>query len=345
MTATEYDIAIIGAGIVGSSLASHLAPHARVLLLDRDLAVRGSSGHNPGFVGQLNRLPPLTELARRSVRAYSTVPGGFENSGCLEVALTKPELEMLRARGALARASGMKATLVSQAEARRLAPAFVEDCVGGLHFPDDGSADPKVLAKHYQAQAASAGATLLAADVLAFKEGAVETSEGVIKAKRVAVCTGIWGTQLLPLPMAGAVVVGQGYAYSSTRRPRTASPIIRWPGVQVYGRDHGDRDGIGSYDHAPVHVPTSDIGGHSTAASAWNKAFTGALARALALLPEQTAARFYGRTLAGTGTEDAAAAIIQAREAGRAHAFNSLFQVTSDGYPLVGRVQDGVYAI
>jgi sarcosine oxidase len=342
MTTTEYDVAIVGAGIVGAALAAHLAPRASVLLLDRDLSVRGSTGHNPGLVGQLNRLPPLTELARRSVAAYRRIPGGFDDLGCLELALTKPEMEVLRARGKLARASGLPATLVSQSEARRLAPAFVADAVGGLHFPDDGAASPKLLATSYHAAAAAAGATLLAADVIRIAGGGVETSAGCFRAKAVAVCTGIWGAQLLPLAV-GAVVVGQGYAYSAVRRPRTASPIVRWPGAQVYGRDHGDRDGIGSYDHAPVHVPPSYLGGHATAASAWAKVLNGAMEKALALLPEQTAARFEGRVTAGAGG-DVQDAIGRARGAGQAHVFNSLFQVTPDGYPLVGRVEGGVYA-
>lgn len=346
MPCTEYDIAIVGAGIVGSALAARLAPHARILLLDRDLSIRGSTGRNPGFVGQLNNLPPLTELARRSVHAYRKIPGGFDDVGGLEVALTKPELEHLRARGALASASGLKATLVSGTEARRLAPAFVEDSVGGLHFPDDGVADPKVLTVSFQAAATAAGAVLLDADVLRFKDGVLETSAGIFTAARVAVCTGIWAQQLLPLH--AAVVVGQGYAYSATHRARTAAPFVRWPAAQVYARDHGTVDGIGSYDHAPVRVAPG-----RTAVAAWDKAFNRAIERALALLPEQTAVRFENRITAGMrrGKEDAAqkaeeaeAAVVQARGAGRAYAFNSLFQVTPDGCPLVGRVREGVYA-
>ncbi|CAK9782031.1 unnamed protein product [Cutaneotrichosporon oleaginosum] len=82
----EYDIAIVGAGIVGSCLAAQLAPHARVLLVDRDVrGLRGSTGHAPGFVGQLNELAPLTELAKRTVASYRAIPGGFDVVGGLEV--------------------------------------------------------------------------------------------------------------------------------------------------------------------------------------------------------------------------------------------------------------------
>ncbi|KLT40138.1 hypothetical protein CC85DRAFT_304459 [Cutaneotrichosporon oleaginosum] len=70
----EYDIAIVGAGIVGSCLAAQLAPHARVLLVDRDVrGLRGSTGHAPGF------------LAKRTVASYRAIPGGFDVVGGLEV--------------------------------------------------------------------------------------------------------------------------------------------------------------------------------------------------------------------------------------------------------------------
>jgi glycine/D-amino acid oxidase-like deaminating enzyme len=79
-------VVIIGAGIVGSSLAKHLSLlHVPVTLLDRSLSTTlpGSTGLAPGFVGHVNELPTLTELAKRSVEDYKKIPGGFKQVGGL----------------------------------------------------------------------------------------------------------------------------------------------------------------------------------------------------------------------------------------------------------------------
>ncbi|BEI79946.1 hypothetical protein CcaverHIS002_0104750 [Cutaneotrichosporon cavernicola] len=104
MIENQYDIAIIGASIVGASLASRLAPHIRVLLIDNHVS-------EPDPFVQLK--PPLTELARRSVAAYSSIPGAFDQTGSLEVARTDSEMEDLRGRGILSVNMGLDVTLRS----------------------------------------------------------------------------------------------------------------------------------------------------------------------------------------------------------------------------------------
>ncbi|KAG9697619.1 hypothetical protein KCU95_g1275, partial [Aureobasidium melanogenum] len=58
---------IIGAGIVGSSLACFLSestPQINILVLDRSLStIAGSTGYAPGFIGQYNEKSSLTKLA------------------------------------------------------------------------------------------------------------------------------------------------------------------------------------------------------------------------------------------------------------------------------------------
>ncbi|KAH0062212.1 hypothetical protein KCU96_g20428, partial [Aureobasidium melanogenum] len=63
---------IIGAGIVGSSLAYFLSestPKTSILVLDRSLGtIAGSTGYAPGFIGQYNEKSSLTQLAIESIR-------------------------------------------------------------------------------------------------------------------------------------------------------------------------------------------------------------------------------------------------------------------------------------
>lgn len=357
---TDYDIAIVGAGIVGSSLAAALAPHARVLLVDRDVrGLPGSTGHAPGFVGQYNTLAPLTELAKRTVQAYTSIERGFDTVGGLEVALNDADLSALQERCAGAQAAGLEAEMVSPARAAEIAPNFVQadQCVGALHFARDGTANARHLALSFQDRATSSGATTLDADVTSITSSSsgmeLETSKGAISAGRVALCTGVWSTQLAP-DLAAAVSVAHPYAYSRERAERgRREPFIRWPGKHVYARDHGKVDGVGSYDHDPVHVSAQAMATHLTATGAWDAAFDDPMTRALAMLPETTRAGFADPVVCGEGSgkgdegkEVAAKADVSRHSAirdGKAYTFNGLFQVTPDGMPLVGRAAEGVY--
>ena len=61
-------IIIVGGGIVGAALAFHLSKaesENHIILIDKSLeTLLGSTGHAPGFVGQLNESPVLTRLAK-----------------------------------------------------------------------------------------------------------------------------------------------------------------------------------------------------------------------------------------------------------------------------------------
>jgi sarcosine oxidase len=338
----DYEIAIVGAGIVGSTLASFLAPHARgkLALVDRDVrGLPGSTGHAPGFVGQLNALAPLTTLAQRSVEHYLSIEGGFDVVGGLEVARTRDELMNLAQRAALASSHGVEASIISADDAASLAPAFIapDSAVRALHFPTDGTANARTLAHAGQDAAAAAGAKLIDADVTAITRSdagtfSLTTSQGAITAKTVVVCTGVWAGQLLPSLHAAAVSVAHPYAYSSPRATRAPSPFIRWPATHVYARDHGARDGIGSYAHDPVHVGAQAMSAAATAYGKWEEGFTQVIDAALELLPPATAQGFAPVT--PTAAPDGSDA---------PYAFNGLFTVTPDGMPLVGALEKDLY--
>jgi glycine/D-amino acid oxidase-like deaminating enzyme len=220
-------VVIIGAGIVGSSLAKHLSLlHVPVTLLDRSLSTTlpGSTGLAPGFVGHVNELPTLTELAKRSVEDYKKIPGGFKQVGGLEVAYTPEAVEVLDHRLDLAKKYGLPARRITGAEARALNPAFVKDDVlAALLFESDGTAAAPTIALHDRSVASSLGARMVEGDVkeLVIEHGrviGVKTTTEFIPATKIIVTTGIWTRQLLPdLPVHP---VGHPYSHSAERPPR-----------------------------------------------------------------------------------------------------------------------------
>ncbi|WVQ80588.1 hypothetical protein IAT38_002693 [Cryptococcus sp. DSM 104549] len=321
-------IVIIGAGIVGSTLSAILSPTLgpNIVLIDRDIReLPGSTGHAPGFVGQYNEIPALTELAKRSVRYYEGVDGGFERVGGLEVG------EGLEGRAEGARRAGLEARVVGRKELLELGEGFVRDDVpdsegAGVFYPEDGTANPITIALSQQRKAASNGATLLDADVTRIVESdngslrIVHTSRGRIDCHTVILCTGIWASQLLPAAAHTCVSVAHPYSYGLPhgREGGKGRPFVRWPGRHVYARDHGKMDGLGSYAHAPKRVEQASLG--QTAYGKWESDFDGVLKDAYGVLPDETAARFEG-----------------------GQKFNGLFSLTPDGLPLVGKVEEGLW--
>jgi len=80
----DTDIAIIGAGIAGASLAWHLAPHARVLLLEREAQPgQHSTGRSAAMFMETYGPPQARALTRASRAHYQQPPAGFCDSPIL----------------------------------------------------------------------------------------------------------------------------------------------------------------------------------------------------------------------------------------------------------------------
>ncbi|KAJ5316887.1 hypothetical protein PENANT_c016G03115 [Penicillium antarcticum] len=344
-------IFIVGGGIVGAALAFHLSQNKKghqIVLIDKCLEKRlGSTGHAPGFVGQLNESSVLTRLAKDTVSEYLTIPGGFNTVGGLELSSAPSGMETLHRRLELAQAAGLPAEIINPETAASLAPDFIdaETVKLGLHFSSDGTANAQVITSYYFDQARSRGVDFVEASVTGFsttntRDGnvaqiaAIHTAEGDIdlQGSTVILATGIWtslltGTAIgdkasiteLPIPI---VPVAHPYTFTLSRPHRTGTPypFVRWLDHHVYARDHGDRDGLGSYDHAPLQLDPVD-----TAIGAWPSSFDKVLSEATSYL--KNGDQFQAK---GCNAES------DAWEAKRP--FNGIFSVTPDNLPLAGQV-------
>ena len=93
---THPKVVIIGAGIVGTSMADELTSRGctDVTVLDRGplFATGGSTSHAPGLVFQTNGSKTMTEFARYTVEKFGSL-GAFNAVGGLEVATTEARLD------------------------------------------------------------------------------------------------------------------------------------------------------------------------------------------------------------------------------------------------------------
>ncbi|NDL59022.1 FAD-dependent oxidoreductase [Phytoactinopolyspora sp. XMNu-373] len=149
--AVGREVVVVGAGIVGISLAHALATRdIGVTVLDRDAQEpRGSTAYAPGFVGLYNDVPVLTRLGRESAAIYNAADGGFRRSGGLELATSDAGVAEVERRVEAARAAGLRAELLTAADIPSSVAAFVDTglVLTAGHFVDDGSADVRALTR------------------------------------------------------------------------------------------------------------------------------------------------------------------------------------------------------
>jgi len=178
---TNFDIAVIGGGLIGCATACYLAEAgASVVLLEGGQINQGASGQNAGSLHfqlehrliqnldvQLRELEFYVGLAKLSIQDWLTIDS---NLGCdtqmvihggLMVAETPEQASLLERKSAIERSQGLSVEILDGAEARRLAPYLAESVVAALHCPDEGHCNPRLLTPAFARKATSYGARIM----------------------------------------------------------------------------------------------------------------------------------------------------------------------------------------
>jgi sarcosine oxidase subunit beta len=168
MTETA-DIVIIGAGIVGCSIAYHLAIQGagRVVVLEKDLICSGSTGKSAGGIRQQFATEVNIQLSIESLKMFNRmreelgVDPEFRQVGYLFMATTPAELELFRGQAEVQQRYGIPVQIVSPDDIRRLVPYVrLDDIIGGAYCPTDGYAAPYEVTMGYAAAARRLGVTI-----------------------------------------------------------------------------------------------------------------------------------------------------------------------------------------
>ncbi len=342
---------IIGAGIVGNSLAYHLARlgWTQLVLVDKGPMPNpgGSTGHASNFIFPIEYSKMMMELTRDSTEQYKEL-GVFTESGGIEVARTQARMQELRRRCTQARSWGIPAELLTPDGVRKLVP-YLDDSVilGGASFPTVGVVDSLRAGTLMRERAQQLGAlTVLAgAEVLGIDKGddgrvaSVRTTKGDIATDVVAICCGVWSPRIAK--MAGAripltpivhqmISVGPIALFDGTEG-EIAYPIVRDVDENMYERQHGGDMEVGSYAHRPMIVAPDDIPSIEEAVLSPTEMpftqddFDPQLELALELMPE----------------------LLGDERAGVRYAINGLISMTPDGHPVLGETPEvpGLWAV
>lgn len=209
---TEAQVVVCGGGIVGCSVAYHLAKLGwkDVLLLEQGNLSCGTTWHAAGLLGKLRSSAAETKLSNYSVELYSTleeetgVGTGFKRCGGLVVAQSKERMTLLKRRAAIGRASNVDTEMLSVKEIQKLIPIDMrtDDILGSLWIPSEGVATSSDVC-----QSLAKGATLngvkifekVAVDAI-LTDGksitAIETNSGNIKCEILVNCGGQWAWEI-----------------------------------------------------------------------------------------------------------------------------------------------------
>ena len=207
------DVVIVGGGIVGSSIAYHLAQAGctNVLVIERETHQgKGSTGKSMGGVRAQFATPVNIQMSLYSIPFYASFderlghPAGYRPQGYLFVATGKLHLEYLRTNQEKQKTLGLKtARMVSADEIRGLFPQLrADDVVGGSFCSTDGFVDPYSAMVGFMARAAESGARLWrSTEVTAINRDGhgitgVETTRGPVATRTVVNAAGPWAAQI-----------------------------------------------------------------------------------------------------------------------------------------------------
>jgi (S)-2-hydroxyglutarate dehydrogenase len=208
-----YDIAIIGAGIVGLAAAReilHARPRSSIFILEKERAVAWhQTGHNSGVIHAGIYYAPGSLKARlcregaAATKAFCTEQGiKFETCGKLLVATNDGERIHMDALFERAKQNGIEALRIDRAGLMRLEPNITG--VGALGVPSTGIVDFRKVASAFAQIVTAQGADLqLGAEVVAIREDSraveISTAERSWHARALIVCAGLQSDRLAKL--------------------------------------------------------------------------------------------------------------------------------------------------
>ena len=238
------EVLSVGGGIIGNSIAYHLARQGRqVLVVERSsvTAAPAASWASAGGVRRQGRHPAEAKLASEAIERWRTLEQELEadlhyrRGGNLFLAESDEEAEQLAAYVQQQQEMGFTdVQLVDRQEVLALAPGLNDGVVAGSYSPSDGQADAALTTRAFAAAAQRHGAIYwsetAALALLAQHERVTgaQTGRGEVEAAHVVLAAGAWSDELaastgLRLPIR---TLALQMILSTPARPGSLQPVL-----------------------------------------------------------------------------------------------------------------------
>jgi len=207
----SYDVVVIGAGAIGTSVAYHLAKKGyEVALVEQGDIASGTSSHCDAVALICDKKPGIdTEMGYASIQVFKELAKEFSydfefhQRGSLYVCETDQEYEVAADYVRQQQADGYDMRMVDNYEMQQMEPYLAKDLVGGIWTDPDSSMSPYKLCFAFVEEGKKFGLKVFDHhSVLGFErneKGAIEgvvTDRCTIKTKRVVNCAGVWAREI-----------------------------------------------------------------------------------------------------------------------------------------------------
>ncbi len=260
-------VVVIGGGIIGCSVAYHLAHMgwSDVVLLERHQLTSGTTWHAAGLMVTFGSTSETsTEMRKYTRDLYARLEEetgqstGLKQVGFIEVAADADRLEEYRRVSAFNRYCGVDVHEISPKQVKDLFPlAETSDLLAGFYVKEDGRADPVGVTMALAKGARQKGVKIfegVSALGVTKKNGVVtgvETTAGTIETEYVVNCAGMWGRQLGAKAGVNVPLQAAEHYYLITDAIAGISnnwPVLEDPGSYGYFREEGGGLMIGLFE-------------------------------------------------------------------------------------------------
>jgi glycine/D-amino acid oxidase-like deaminating enzyme len=204
------DVVVVGGGVIGASIAFHLAEaEVDVCLLERDQLAGGSTSRAAGGIRAQFSDPLNIAIGRRSIEAFARFgerPGAeidLHQVGYLFLLDRAEDVAAFEASVALQNELGVPSRVVSPDEIEELSPLVAVDGVLAATFcPLDGHASPEAVTQGYAAGVRAHGGAVVTGCAVRGVElegdgvAGVATSLGRIATETVVCAAGVWSPEI-----------------------------------------------------------------------------------------------------------------------------------------------------
>ncbi len=205
------DFVVVGAGVMGASIAYHLAERnaGRVVVLEKATVASAASGRSSALVRMHYTVREEVLLAVKSLEYFTHWterlgrPTHFRKTGFVRI-VPAGEIDHLRRNAEMQRACGANVELLSRTELQELEPAWnFEDVELAAYEPESGYGDGATVATDFLDRARELGADyepnaeVLGIDAANGRLASVRTDSGTIATPRAVVAAGAWTDRLL----------------------------------------------------------------------------------------------------------------------------------------------------